>query len=73
MPRVRLPPGDFPSPIVDTVLRGLTPHGSIVGTRRDMVEALDLYARGRIHPTVHTRRLEDINDIFDGRIVLDFA
>ncbi|GAB2639780.1 alcohol dehydrogenase AdhP [Prescottella soli] len=78
---VGLPPGEVPTPIFDTVLEGLTLRGSIVGTRQDMVEALDFYARGTIHPTVHTRRLEDINDIFDeldrgmvdGRIVLDFA
>jgi len=78
---VGLPPGEFPTPIFDTVLEGLTLRGSIVGTRQDMVEALDFYARGSIHPTVHTRRLEDINDILDeldrgmvdGRIVLDFA
>ncbi|CAM2831947.1 alcohol dehydrogenase AdhP [Prescottella defluvii] len=78
---IGLPPGDFPTPIFDTVLKGLTLRGSIVGTRQDMAEALDFYARGSIHPTVHTRRLEDINDIFDelergavdGRIVLDFA
>ncbi|MCL2535021.1 MAG: alcohol dehydrogenase AdhP [Nocardiaceae bacterium] len=78
---VGLPPGEFPTPIFDTVLEGLTLRGSIVGTRQDMVEALDFYDRGSIHPTVHTRRLEDINDILDeldrgmvdGRIVLDFA
>ncbi len=32
----------------------------------DMTEALDFYARGLIHPTVHSARLEDINDIFTG-------
>lgn len=76
-----LPPGEFPTPIFETVLNGLTLRGSIVGTRQDMVEALDFYARGTIHPTVHTRRLEDINDVLDelergmidGRVVLDFA
>lgn len=76
-----LPPGEFPTPIFDTVLKGLTLRGSIVGTRQDMVEALDFYARGSIHPTVHTRRIEDVNDVFDeldrgmidGRVVLDFA
>ncbi|WP_084956111.1 alcohol dehydrogenase AdhP [Prescottella equi] len=76
-----LPPGEFPTPIFDTVLKGLTLRGSIVGTRQDMVEALDFYARGSIHPTVHARRIEDINDVFDeldrgmidGRVVLDFA
>ncbi|ORL34041.1 zinc-dependent alcohol dehydrogenase [Prescottella equi] len=76
-----LPPGEFPTPIFDTVLKGLTLRGSIVGTRQDMVEALDFYSRGSIHPTVHARRIEDINDVFDeldrgmidGRVVLDFA
>jgi D-arabinose 1-dehydrogenase-like Zn-dependent alcohol dehydrogenase len=47
-----LPPGDFPAPIFDIVLKGLTIRGSIVGTRQDMAEALDFYARGLIHPTV---------------------
>ena len=41
-----LPPGDFPAPIFDIVLKGLTIRGSIVGTRQDMAEALDFYARG---------------------------
>jgi uncharacterized protein (DUF779 family) len=60
-----LPPGDFPAPIFDTVLKGLTIRGSIVGTRQDMVEALDFYSRGKIRPTVHTRRLDEINAVFD--------
>lgn len=75
-----LPPGDFPAPIFDLVLEGLTVRGSIVGTRADMVEALDFYARGLIHPTVATRRLDEINDIFDemkrgvidGRVVIAY-
>lgn len=75
-----LPPGEFPAPIFDIVLKGLTIRGSIVGTRQDMVEALDFYARGLIHPTVHSARLEDINEIFarmesgqiDGRVVIDY-
>ncbi len=49
-----LPPGDFPAPIFDIVLKGLTIRGSIVGTRQDMAEALDFYARGLIHPTVQS-------------------
>ncbi|MCX2712310.1 alcohol dehydrogenase AdhP [Mycolicibacterium sp. J2] len=77
---VGLPPGEFPVPIFDIVLKGLTIRGSIVGTRQDMAEALDFYARGLIHPTVHSARLEDINDVFarmeagqiDGRIVIDY-
>ena len=59
-----LPPGDFPAPIFDIVLKGLTIRGSIVGTRQDMAEALDFYARGLIHPTVASAGLDDINDVF---------
>ena len=60
-----LPPGDFPAPIFDIVLKGLTIRGSIVGTRQDMAEALDFDARGLIHPTVASAGLDDINDVFD--------
>jgi propanol-preferring alcohol dehydrogenase len=76
-----LPPGEFPAPIFDIVLKGLTIRGSIVGTRQDMIEALDFYARGKIKPTIQTRPLEDINAVFDemihakidGRVVIDYA
>ena len=76
-----LPPGDFPAPIFDIVLKGLTIRGSIVGTRQDMVEALEFYEAGKIHPTFHTRPLTEINDVFDemrhgkieGRVVIDYA
>ena len=75
-----LPPGDFPAPIFDIVLKGLTIRGSIVGTRQDMAEALDFYARGLIKPTVTSASLDDINDVFDrmhrgqidGRVVIDY-
>lgn len=76
---VGLPPEKFPLDIFTTVLFGLTVRGSIVGTRRDMTEALDFFARGLIHPTYKLRQLDEINDIFtdmsagdiNGRIVLD--
>jgi alcohol dehydrogenase, propanol-preferring len=75
-----LPPGDFPAPIFDIVLKGLTVRGSIVGTRQDLEEALDFYARGKIHPTVSVRELSEVNAVFDemkhakidGRVVLKF-
>ncbi|WP_102159834.1 alcohol dehydrogenase AdhP [Zhihengliuella halotolerans] len=75
-----LPPGNFPAPIFDIVLKGLTIRGSIVGTRQDMEEALDFYARGLIHPTYSKRPLEDVNAIFDemrhakidGRMVIEY-
>ena len=58
-----LPAGDFPASIFEIVLKGLTVRGSIVGTRQDLVEALEFYARGEIHPTVSTRTLGEINDV----------
>lgn len=76
---VGLPPEQFPLDIFTTVLLGLTVRGSIVGTRKDMAEAVDFFARGKIHPTYSVRPMADINAIFgemergaiDGRIVLD--
>ena len=75
-----LPPGTFDADIFDIVLRAITVRGSIVGTRQDMIEALDFYARGQIHPRVQVETLDDINDIFDrmqrgaieGRIVMKY-
>lgn len=75
-----LPPGDFPLSIFDTVLNGITVRGSIVGTRLDLQEALDFAAAGKVHATVRTETLENINDVFarmhhgdiEGRIVIDF-
>jgi len=75
-----LPAGDFPASIFEIVLKGLTVRGSIVGTRQDMEEALDFYARGQIHPRVATRELHEINDVFDemkqgkidGRVVIKY-
>lgn len=77
---VGLPPGGFPLSIFDTVLRGITVRGSIVGTRLDLREALAFAADGRVRArTVPHAGLTDINDIFDqmakgqivGRAVLD--
>jgi D-arabinose 1-dehydrogenase-like Zn-dependent alcohol dehydrogenase len=49
---VGLPPGDFPTPIFDLVLRGLTVRGPIVGTRKDLQESLQFAAEGKVKPTV---------------------
>ncbi|WP_226924797.1 alcohol dehydrogenase AdhP [Georgenia satyanarayanai] len=75
---VGLPPEQFPLDIFTTVLFGLTVRGSIVGTRKDMVEALDFFARGKVSPTYTVRPMDDINEIFaemeegkiDGRVVM---
>jgi len=60
-----LPPGSFDLPIFETVLNRYTVRGSIVGTRQDLQEAIDFAVAGRVKATVHTRRLEDINSVFD--------
>lgn len=78
---VGLPPEQFPLDIFSTVLFGLTVRGSIVGTRADLAEALDFFARGLIEPTYTLRPLADINAIFDemaagrieGRVVMDMS
>jgi propanol-preferring alcohol dehydrogenase len=76
-----LPPGSFELPIFQTVLNRFTVRGSIVGTRKDMQEAIAFAAEGKVKATVHAAKLEDINAIFDqmkkgeiaGRIVLQIA
>ena len=78
---VGLPPGDFPTPIFDVVLKRITVRGSIVGTRKDLAEALTFASEGKVSAHVHTAPIESINDIFsvlksgevDGRMVLDLA
>ncbi|MES1939727.1 alcohol dehydrogenase [Salinisphaera sp. T5B8] len=77
---VGLPPGEFPTPIFDVVLKRITLRGSIVGSRKDLSEALAFAAEGKVKTHVHEKRLEDINTIFedlehgrvDGRIVVKF-
>lgn len=61
---VGLPAGTFPTPIFDIVLKRVTIRGSIVGTRKDLTEALDFAARGLVKCKIETKRLSDINDIF---------
>ena len=76
-----LPIGDFPVSIFDTVLNGITIRGSIVGTRLDLQESLNMAAAGKVKATVTAEPLENINDIFDrmrkgkieGRIVIDYS
>lgn len=78
---VGLPPGSFDLPIFDTVLNRLTVRGSIVGTRKDMQEAIEFAVEGKVKATVHADKLENINAIFDdlqkgdvsGRIVLEIS
>lgn len=78
---VGLPPGEFPTPIFDVVLKRITVRGSIVGTRRDLDEAIAFAADGKVKAEVAKVPLAEINHVFDrmkagkieGRMVLDFS
>jgi propanol-preferring alcohol dehydrogenase len=78
---VGLPPGDFATPIFDVVLKRITLRGSIVGTRKDLAEAVEFAAEGKVRAHIHKAKLEDINKVFadlqaghvDGRVVLDLS
>jgi len=75
-----LPPGEFSTPIFDVVLKRITLRGSIVGTRKDLAEAIEFAVEGKVKAHIHQRPLDDINRIFaelkagtvDGRIVVPF-
>ena len=45
----------------ETVLKGITVVGSIVGTRVDLAEVFELHRAGRTRVVYETRRLDDIN------------
>lgn len=76
-----LPPGSFDFDIFHAVLNRITVRGSIVGTRKDLQEAINFAVEGKVKATIHKARLEDINEVFsqmkagkiDGRVVLDFT
>jgi propanol-preferring alcohol dehydrogenase len=78
---VGLPPGDFPTPIFDVVLKRITIRGSIVGTRKDLTEALAFAADGKVRAHTHNAPLENVNAVFealkagtvDGRMVLEMG
>ncbi|MDN3922218.1 alcohol dehydrogenase AdhP [Roseateles violae] len=81
MALVGLPPGDFALPIFDVVLNAKTVRGSIVGTRKDLQEALAFAGEGKIHTVFSEERLENINAVFErmergaieGRVVMRIA
>jgi len=78
MALVGLPPGDFALPIFDVVLNAKTVRGSIVGTRKDLQEALEFAGEGKVHTIYSEDRIDNINDIFtrmkagdiEGRVVM---
>ena len=81
MSLVGLPPGDFALPIFDVVLNAKTVRGSIVGTRKDLQEALAFAGEGKVRGICSEDRLDNINAIFsrmkhgdiEGRVVMRIA
>ncbi len=68
-------------PIFETVLKGITVRGSIVGTRNDLKEVFELHAQGKTTVEYTTRDLATVNEDFEsveagevsGRLVFDLA
>ena len=54
--------GELRIPVFDTVLNGTSVIGSIVGTRADLADVLDLHAQGRTRVCAETRPLADVNE-----------
>ena len=78
---VGLPPEEMPVPVFELVLKGISVIGSIVGTRKDLEETLDLAARGLVKCNTTVESLDAANDIFtrmqagkiDGRVVMQIG
>ncbi|MCY7401727.1 MAG: zinc-dependent alcohol dehydrogenase [Nocardioides sp.] len=68
-------------PIFETVVKGISVIGSIIGTRQDLVEVFALHAAGRTRVVAEGRALEDVNEaiaeVLSGgvtaRLVFEFA
>ncbi|NEM92560.1 alcohol dehydrogenase AdhP [Galbitalea soli] len=54
--------GTMSIPIFDTVLKGISIIGSIVGTRQDLAEVFALHAAGRTRVIAQFRDLEEVNN-----------
>lgn len=52
-------------PVFETVLKGVSVIGSLVGTRNDLAECFSLHAQGRTRVVAETRKLEDVNECFE--------
>lgn len=70
----------FPLPVVQTVLRGLRIAGTLVGTRLELSEVLEIARAGDLRACVEICRLEDVPDVMErmkrgkvlGRAVVKF-
>lgn len=52
-------------PVFETVLKGISVVGSLVGTRNDLADCFALHAQGRTRVVAEWRRLEDVNECFE--------
>jgi propanol-preferring alcohol dehydrogenase len=52
-------------PVFETVLKGISVIGSLVGTRNDLADCFALHAQGHTRVVAESRRLEDVNDCFE--------
>ncbi|MBK4349048.1 alcohol dehydrogenase AdhP [Lacisediminihabitans changchengi] len=73
--------GAMEIPIFETVIKGISIIGSIVGTRQDLAEVFALHAAGRTRVVEQARALDDVNasmaEVLSGaipaRLVFDFV
>jgi propanol-preferring alcohol dehydrogenase len=49
----------------ELVIKGLTVRGSLIGSRRDLWEAMELVSAGSVMPRIETRPLEEVNAALD--------
>ena len=52
-------------PILETVCKGISVIGSIVGTRADLAEVFRLHAAGRTRVVYQVRKLDEVNTCFE--------
>lgn len=68
-------------PIFETVIKGISIIGSIVGTRQDLMEVFALHAAGQTRVIAESRSIDEVNDAIaeveagqvPARLVFDFA
>lgn len=73
--------GNMEIPIFETVVKGISVIGSIVGTRQDLAEVFALHAEGRTRVVAQVRALDDVSaamsEVVSGailaRLVFQFA
>lgn len=52
-------------PVFETVLKGISVIGSLVGTRNDLLDCFALHAHGRTRVVAESRQLDDVNSCFE--------